>query len=230
MSYCVNCGVKLASSEKKCPLCNTIVYNPNIKEDTYRPNYSDKIEKIKSINLRYIVKLSVIVLLILGTIAVFCDLIITKSISWSIYVVCSILYLACHLSFIMKKGIKIPMLLELVGSELFMFVITYLNNGLMWYKYLAMPFIFILWLYVVLCIYLVKRKTKSLLRRIAICLMFSSITLIIIEILIDLYLRGVISLSWSIYAMLPISIISTLILILSFNRKLLDEIRQRVFI
>ena len=230
MSYCVNCGVKLASSEKKCPLCNTVVYNPNIKEDTYRPNYSDKIEKIKSINLRYIVKLSVIVLLILGIISVFCDLIITKSITWSIYVICSILYLSCHLSFIMKKGIKIPMLLELVGSELFLLVITYLNDGLLWYKYLAMPFIFILWLYVVLCIYLVKRKTKSLLRRIAICLMFSSITLIIIEILIDLYLRGVISLSWSIYAMLPISIISTLILILSFNRKLLDEIKQRVFI
>lgn len=230
MSYCVNCGVKLASSEKKCPLCNTVVYNPNIKEDTYHPNYSDKIEKIKSINLRYIVKLSVIVLLILGIISVFCDLIITKSISWSIYVICSILYLSCHLSFIMKKGIKIPMLLELVGSELFLLVITYLNDGLLWYKYLAMPFIFILWLYVVLCIYLVKRKTKSLLRRIAICLMFSSITLIIIEILIDLYLRGVISLSWSIYAMLPISIISTLILILSFNRKLLDEIKQRVFI
>ena len=230
MSYCVNCGVKLASSEKKCPLCNTVVYNPNIKEDTYHPNYSDKIEKIKSINLRYIVKLSVIVLLILGIISVFCDLIITKSISWSIYVICSILYLSCHLSFIMGKGIKIPMLLELVGSELFLLVITYLNDGLLWYKYLAMPFIFILWLYVVLCIYLVKRKTKSLLRRIAICLMFSSITLIIIEILIDLYLRGVISLSWSIYAMLPISIISTLILILSYNRKLLDEIKQRIFI
>ena len=39
MSYCVNCGVKLASSERKCPLCNTVVYNPNIKEDNYYPNY-----------------------------------------------------------------------------------------------------------------------------------------------------------------------------------------------
>lgn len=230
MSYCVNCGVKLASSEKKCPLCNTVVYNPNIKEDSYYPNYSDKIEKFKSINFRYIVKLCVLVLFVLGVISIFCDLIITKKISWSIYVVCSILYLSCHLSFIMRKGIKIPLLLELIGSELFMFVIAYLNDGLSWYLYLAMPFIFILWVYIVLCIYLVKRKTKSLLRRIAICLMFSSITLIIIEVLIDLYLRKEVLLTWSIYAMLPISIISTLILILSFNRKLLDEIKQRIFI
>ena len=29
MSYCVQCGVKLENSLKKCPLCNTPVINPN---------------------------------------------------------------------------------------------------------------------------------------------------------------------------------------------------------
>lgn len=29
MSYCVNCGVKLDPSLKRCPLCNTPVVNPN---------------------------------------------------------------------------------------------------------------------------------------------------------------------------------------------------------
>ena len=28
MSYCVNCGVELADSEKRCPLCDTEVINP----------------------------------------------------------------------------------------------------------------------------------------------------------------------------------------------------------
>ena len=28
MSYCVNCGVELAPSEKNCPLCGTPVINP----------------------------------------------------------------------------------------------------------------------------------------------------------------------------------------------------------
>ena len=28
MSYCVNCGVELEKSLKKCPLCNTPVLNP----------------------------------------------------------------------------------------------------------------------------------------------------------------------------------------------------------
>ena len=29
MSYCVNCGVRLDASLKKCPLCNTPVIHPN---------------------------------------------------------------------------------------------------------------------------------------------------------------------------------------------------------
>lgn len=32
MSYCVNCGVELDKSAKKCALCNTTVINPNEKE------------------------------------------------------------------------------------------------------------------------------------------------------------------------------------------------------
>ena len=31
--YCVKCGVKLADSEKKCPLCNTVVYHPEITRE-----------------------------------------------------------------------------------------------------------------------------------------------------------------------------------------------------
>ena len=30
MSYCVNCGVKLDPSLKRCPLCNTPVINPTL--------------------------------------------------------------------------------------------------------------------------------------------------------------------------------------------------------
>lgn len=39
--YCVNCGVKLADTEKKCPLCNTEVYHPDIKRAPVRPLYPE---------------------------------------------------------------------------------------------------------------------------------------------------------------------------------------------
>ena len=53
MSYCVNCGVELEKSEKKCPLCGVEVINPKEppqdKEPRQRP-YPNRIEEL-SVNI-----------------------------------------------------------------------------------------------------------------------------------------------------------------------------------
>ena len=40
--YCVNCGVRLEDTEKKCPLCGTVPYHPEIQrkpeESLYPPD------------------------------------------------------------------------------------------------------------------------------------------------------------------------------------------------
>ena len=46
--YCINCGVGLNDSEKKCPLCNTLVYHPDFINKKAEPLYpSNKIPKVK---------------------------------------------------------------------------------------------------------------------------------------------------------------------------------------
>ncbi len=37
--YCINCGVKLADTEKVCPLCDTVVYHPDLQRADVRPLY-----------------------------------------------------------------------------------------------------------------------------------------------------------------------------------------------
>jgi len=37
--YCVNCGVKLADTEKECPLCRTVVFHPALQQEDVRPLY-----------------------------------------------------------------------------------------------------------------------------------------------------------------------------------------------
>ncbi len=37
--YCIKCGVKLADTEKKCPLCNTAVYHPEFSQAEGIPLY-----------------------------------------------------------------------------------------------------------------------------------------------------------------------------------------------
>lgn len=47
--YCIKCGVQLADTEKKCPLCNTSVYHPEFKQPAERPLYpSNKMPKSSS--------------------------------------------------------------------------------------------------------------------------------------------------------------------------------------
>lgn len=230
MSYCVNCGVKLANSEKKCPLCNTVVINPNIKGKIYEPVYSNEIERIKSVNFKFIAKICYIVLFVLALITLICDLVITHSISWSIYVIFSIICFGSILSYLYIKNTYISHTLGFVGIELLLFVIAYLNNGMHWFMYLVLPFIFILWIYIMLCTYLIKKIKRSLIRSIVLCLVVSSIAIIGIETCIDLFKCEIIHLTWSLYTILPILIISLLLYIISFNKKLLDEIKQRVFI
>ena len=39
--YCINCGVKLADTEKQCPLCNTVVYHPDLTRPPAEPLYPE---------------------------------------------------------------------------------------------------------------------------------------------------------------------------------------------
>ena len=54
MSYCVNCGVELEKSEKKCPLCGVEVINPaqppEDKEPRQRPYPNRREELSMNIN------------------------------------------------------------------------------------------------------------------------------------------------------------------------------------
>ncbi len=230
MSYCVNCGVKLKKSEKVCPLCNTKVINPNIINDDYKPGYSSLVEEYNKINVKFLCKLITDILLVVASVTVLCDFIISKNLTWSIYVVASILYLDSKLTFVLFKKKFIPLLIELLSTEGLLFIIAYLNNGLHWFLYLVCPFIFIIWLYIILCIFIFSKKKFNFLRRFSLAFASISVVLLVIEGCIDLFKDEKIIFNWSIYAVLPITIVSILIFIFSYNKKLIDEIKQRIFI
>ncbi len=83
--YCVKCGVELADSERKCPLCHTPVYMPGIDEDPERPY--PKFEKPEPVNPRGIYFIISFVCLISAIISFVCDINLNfGSVTWSGYV------------------------------------------------------------------------------------------------------------------------------------------------
>ena len=91
--YCISCGVKLADSEKKCPLCGLEAYHPHLPrpqgESTYpAQQYPEK--EVSPWGVRMIV-LTVFVLPLL--VVLLCDLPVNGKITWSGYVVGALILL-----------------------------------------------------------------------------------------------------------------------------------------
>ena len=83
--YCVKCGVELADSERKCPLCKTPVYYPNLPEnpETPYPKFVKSKDEISPRGLHFIISILFAIAVIIVTI---CDINISGKITWSVFV------------------------------------------------------------------------------------------------------------------------------------------------
>lgn len=81
--YCIQCGVKLADTEKSCPLCGIKVYHPDLQQPEGKPLYpAGKMPAQPSRSLMLQGLMTVLVALS-GLIVALCDQQITGRITWS---------------------------------------------------------------------------------------------------------------------------------------------------
>lgn len=139
--YCIRCGVKLADTEKQCPLCGTIPFHPEIACQDAPPLYPKNRNpyiKVSSWGILWVV--SALVVLAILTVLL-CDLQINGSVSWSGFVVggLAIFYVACILPQWFKKPnpvIFVPCSFLLIGGYLLYIDLT--TNG-SWFLSFAFP-------------------------------------------------------------------------------------------
>lgn len=107
MSYCVNCGVELDNSAKKCALCETPVINPNVKaEEIKEPPFSDKAFEIPEAKKnKFFALLATTVIAIPQIICLLLNAFIFKGEWWSLHVVGAgcLLWVIFILPFFLKK-------------------------------------------------------------------------------------------------------------------------------
>ena len=97
--YCINCGVKLADSEKRCPLCGTVPFHPDFVRQEGEALYpTDRVPKFKAGKGAVLTAITLL-LLIPIFVTLICDVSIHSAITWSGYVVGGIvlLYIAAVL-------------------------------------------------------------------------------------------------------------------------------------
>lgn len=85
--YCVNCGVKLADTEKHCPLCGVRAFHPDIHRPEGQPLFPPDREPVPQVS-SWGAQIVLTTLFLLPLIITFlCDLQINGGITWSGYVI-----------------------------------------------------------------------------------------------------------------------------------------------
>lgn len=85
--YCINCGVKLADSEKKCPLCGLVPYHPELSRPEGRPLYPVNRHPPTEVKPK-VAQAVVLVLFLLPLVTtLLIDLKINGTVTWSGYVI-----------------------------------------------------------------------------------------------------------------------------------------------
>lgn len=97
MSYCVHCGVKLAPSEARCPLCKTPVVDPVTPYDPSVPKeFPTRVrEQHLEINPGATLVLAAVLLAVPSLICLFVDLLVSGGLTWSPYPIGAFLMIFC---------------------------------------------------------------------------------------------------------------------------------------
>lgn len=233
MSYCVHCGVSLEASERACPLCGTEVINPRqpFDERARRP-YPSRLDPItERVNRQFIATLISIGLLFPAILTVVIDLTYSGHLDWSLIAAGALLMVWIWVCpyFLLKKPtflkVVIPSILALM---LFLLLIDSLYLKLDWFLELALPLVLLSGaLFVSVGSAIIRRVFRGFSIPAAI-LIAIGLLVVGIEIITEQYAYGRISVSWSLFILLPCLAMAGVVLSVARRQKVHDEIRKRL--
>lgn len=147
MSYCVNCGVELDASAKKCPLCSTPVINPNAEppEKSSTP-FPERVDIPESVNRRFTAFIVSMVMLIPNIVCLLVNLLFDRSNMWTWWVnSTSLLVWAVFVSPFLWKKLRGWLIVIIDAAFIigYAYVFYYLEDSTGWFQYCALPIIII---------------------------------------------------------------------------------------
>lgn len=176
MSYCVNCGVELDDSAKKCALCGTQVINParaDIKDETVAAPFSENVYIPKTVKARFIAGLISLIMLVPNMACFLVNVLLMPGNFWSAHIMStSLLLWVMFVLPIFKKGKKTYFMwaFDTVAVGAYTFLLMNALNASQWYLNCALPIILLVSAMVLFYIIWVRKNKRSgILKALAIC-------------------------------------------------------------
>jgi hypothetical protein len=138
--YCIQCGVKLADTEKQCPLCGTVVFHPDLPRPEAEPLYPPTRQPTQVSHHGMLVIVTTLFLLPI-LICLLCNLQFSNAITWSGYVTGALL--VAYVSFVLPRWFRKPnpvifLPCALASAVLYVLYIDIATQG-GWFLSLAFP-------------------------------------------------------------------------------------------
>ena len=139
--YCINCGVKLADTEKTCPLCKTAVYHPQLNRKEAEPLYPEELgpaPQVSSLAAHFIVIAAYILAILVSLV---CDLQLGRGITWAGYVIGGLLlsYVVVVLPLWFSKPNPVIFVPCDFGAAVLYLLYINLASGGQWFVSFALP-------------------------------------------------------------------------------------------
>lgn len=228
--YCINCGVKLADTEKKCPLCYTEVYHPELKQPTARPLYpQNKAPKLNP-NSKAFHGAVIILFLIPVLVTLLADLHNDLTLNWFGYVAggVTLAYVSLALPQWFKKPNPVIFLpCSFAATAVYLLYINIATGGA-WFMSFAFPVTAALALIFCTVVTLFRYVRRGRLYILGGAFMALGGTSLLIEFLLtvtfEISFKG-----WSIYPLAALFLLGGLLIYLGINRSAREMMERKLF-
>lgn len=232
MSYCVHCGVKLAPSEARCPLCNTPVVDPVTPYDPTAPKeFPIRVrEQRLDINPGTTLALAAILLAVPALICLFIDLLANGCCTWSPYPMGAfgMIFLAVLPPVMCRKN---PFFWSVVVDDtalcLYLWMVETMSGG-MWFRTVVFPVLLLLGVMLLAMAASVHQHILRGLGIAAVALLLVCVVALTTDLLITVTLTSQVRVTWSPFVMIPFGIIAIMLMVIHRNRALNSELKRKL--
>lgn len=236
MSYCVNCGVELAPSEKLCPLCGVEVINPAqpMPDNPWQPYPHRDDPLIERMNRRFIAAVLSIALAFPTAICLAIDYIYVGHLSWSLYVAGALTMLWCWVApaFLFKKPRFLTVMPPVsISLAAYLYGIEALQpQPVQWFLPFALPLV--LWLTALITLLALLGQAKIIQGFAIPASILVAVGLLAagVDLLISLFLKEGWRLSWSWFVLISCLAVAGLFLVIARRQKIRTEIHRRLHV
>ena len=232
--YCVKCGVELADTENKCPLCGTAAYHPDIVREKVKPNYPAYVKQEH--NMRPQGLLFILSVLAARPIAItlFCDLYFGNGLTWSGYPIGGIILF--YTVFVLPQWfyrpnpvIFCPISFAVLG--VYLLYINFATEG-NWFFTFAFPILIYVALSVCAVVTLLRYTRRGRLYIAGASFIACGILCVLVEFFMNLtfFSKPLFDFFWSVIPLISCFLAGMMLIVIAIVKPLRESLKKRFFI